>query len=155
PSCTGSLAPAPICYKTREKFDIYNWKRQKRISLPDKPRLRQLGTGGVARSARGVFVLSSRQRYQRITVPLRLFGAAKSILRSRYAALYAAAIARRVKLPVSAGYFSDKREIPIVKCSGGKLLSQRVRFIRSTFDWAVCSEPLARSRRSPCRRNSS
>jgi hypothetical protein len=35
------------------------------------------------------------------------------------------------------------REIPIVKCSGGKLLSQRVQFVRSTFDWAVCSEPLA------------
>src|SRR5215813_12877305 len=37
---------------------------------------------------------------------------------------------------------------PNRKCSGGKLLSQRVRFIRSSFDWAVCSEPLARSRRT-------
>jgi hypothetical protein len=42
----------------------------------------------------------------------------------------------------------EKREVPIVKCSGGKLLSQRVRFNRSTFDWAVCSEPLARLRRT-------
>ena len=41
-----------------------------------------------------------------------------------------------------------KREIPIVKCSGGNLLSQRVQFVRSTFDWAVCSEPLARLRRT-------
>ena len=40
----------------------------------------------------------------------------------------------------------DKREIPIVKCSGGKLLSQRVRCVRGTFDWAVCSEPVARLR---------
>jgi hypothetical protein len=35
-----------------------------------------------------------------------------------------------------------------VKCSGGNLLSQRVQFVRSTFDWAVCSEPLARLRRT-------
>jgi hypothetical protein len=43
---------------------------------------------------------------------------------------------------------SVKREIPIVKCSGGNLLSQRVRLVRSTFDWVVCSEPLARLRRT-------
>src|SRR5205809_7200713 len=30
----------------------------------------------------------------------------------------------------------DKREIPIVKCSGGKLPNQRAPFVRSTFDWA-------------------
>jgi hypothetical protein len=30
-----------------------------------------------------------------------------------------------------------------VKCSGGKLFSWRVPVVRSTFDWAVCSEPLA------------
>ena len=36
-----------------------------------------------------------------------------------------------------------EREIPIVKCSGGNLLSQRVPFVRSTFDWAVCSEAVA------------
>ena len=30
-----------------------------------------------------------------------------------------------------------------MKCSGGNLHSERVRFVRSTFDWAVCSEPLA------------
>src|SRR5437899_2690134 len=41
-----------------------------------------------------------------------------------------------------------KREIPIVKCSGGKLPNQRAPFVRSTFDWAVCSEPLARLRRT-------
>jgi hypothetical protein len=35
-----------------------------------------------------------------------------------------------------------------VKCSGGNLLSQRVQLIRSTFDWAVCSEPLAGLRRT-------
>ncbi len=35
-----------------------------------------------------------------------------------------------------------------MKCSGVKLLSQRVPFVRSTFDWAVCSEPLARLRRT-------
>jgi len=35
-----------------------------------------------------------------------------------------------------------------VKCSGGNLLNQRVPFIRSTFDWAVCSEPVARLRRT-------
>jgi hypothetical protein len=35
-----------------------------------------------------------------------------------------------------------------VKCSGANLLNQRVRFVRSTFDWAVCSEPLARLRRT-------
>src|SRR5262245_32272022 len=29
-----------------------------------------------------------------------------------------------------------------------KILRQRARFIRSTFDWAVCSEPLARLRRT-------
>jgi len=34
-----------------------------------------------------------------------------------------------------------------VKCSGGNLLSQRVH-VRSTFDWEVCSEPLARLRRT-------
>ena len=37
---------------------------------------------------------------------------------------------------------------PSRKCFGGKLLSQRVRFIRSSFDWAVCSEPLARRTRA-------
>ena len=42
----------------------------------------------------------------------------------------------------------EKREIPIVKCSGGNLLSERVQFVRSTFDWVVCSEPLARLRRT-------
>jgi len=36
---------------------------------------------------------------------------------------------------------------PIVKRSGGKSPNQRVLFVRSTFDWAVCSEPLARLRR--------
>jgi len=35
-----------------------------------------------------------------------------------------------------------------VKCSGGKLPNQRAPFVRSTFDWAVCSEPLARLRRT-------
>jgi hypothetical protein len=35
-----------------------------------------------------------------------------------------------------------------VKCSGVNLLSQRVQLIRSTFDWAVCSEPLAGLRRT-------
>src|SRR5206468_12280407 len=29
---------------------------------------------------------------------------------------------------------------PIVKRSGGKSPNQRVLFVRSTFDWAVCSE---------------
>src|SRR5438876_6538084 len=37
---------------------------------------------------------------------------------------------------------------PIVKRSGGKSPNQRVLFVRSTFDWAVCSEPLARLRRT-------
>ena len=46
------------------------------------------------------------------------------------------------------GQLDVKREIPIVKCSGGSLLSQRVQFVRSTFDWAVCSEPLAHLRRT-------
>ena len=41
-----------------------------------------------------------------------------------------------------------KREIPIVKCSGGELLSQRDQCVRSTFDWVVCSEPLAGLRRT-------
>ena len=40
------------------------------------------------------------------------------------------------------------REIPIVKCSGENLRSRRVPFVRSTFDWAVCSEPLAGLRRT-------
>ena len=35
-----------------------------------------------------------------------------------------------------------------MKCSGGKLFSQRVQFVRSTYDWVVCSEPLARLRRT-------
>jgi hypothetical protein len=35
-----------------------------------------------------------------------------------------------------------------VKCSGGNPFSRRVPFVRSTFDWAVCSEPLARLRRT-------
>src|SRR5262245_47992148 len=40
-----------------------------------------------------------------------------------------------------------KREIPIVKCSGGKNgISEPV--VRSTFDWVVCSEPLASLRRT-------
>jgi hypothetical protein len=34
-----------------------------------------------------------------------------------------------------------------VKCSGGKRRSRRGLFVRSTFDWAVCSEPLAGLRR--------
>ena len=37
---------------------------------------------------------------------------------------------------------------PIVKRSGGKSPNQRVLFVRSTFDWAVCSEPLACLRRT-------
>src|SRR5262249_59716821 len=37
---------------------------------------------------------------------------------------------------------------PNRKCSGGKVEMKRAELIRSTFDWAVCSEPLARSRRT-------
>jgi hypothetical protein len=37
---------------------------------------------------------------------------------------------------------------PNRKCSGGNLLSQRVQFVRSSFDWVVCSEPQARLRRT-------
>ena len=37
---------------------------------------------------------------------------------------------------------------PNRKCSGGNGQNQRARFVRSTFDWAVCSEPLARLRRT-------
>jgi hypothetical protein len=35
-----------------------------------------------------------------------------------------------------------------VKCSGGRSRNQRAQFVRSTFDWEVCSEPLARLRRT-------
>ena len=45
-------------------------------------------------------------------------------------------------------HMPDKREVPIVKCDGGKLRNRRVRFVRSTFDWVVCSEPLAGLRRT-------
>ena len=37
---------------------------------------------------------------------------------------------------------------PNRKCSGGKSRNQRALFVRSSFDWAVCSEPLARLRRT-------
>src|SRR6516162_4577781 len=46
------------------------------------------------------------------------------------------------------GSVDEKREIPIVKCSGGTQPNQRVLFVRSTFDWAVCSEPMAGLRRT-------
>lgn len=35
-----------------------------------------------------------------------------------------------------------------MKCSGGKSRNRRGQFVRSTFDWEVCSEPLARLRRT-------
>src|SRR5258708_2060104 len=41
----------------------------------------------------------------------------------------------------------DTRD-PNRKCAGGKSRIRRALFIRSTFDWAVCSEPLARLRRT-------
>lgn len=37
----------------------------------------------------------------------------------------------------------DKREIPIGSAPAEKGPNRRARFVRSTFDWAVCSEPLA------------
>src|SRR5215472_4973435 len=41
-----------------------------------------------------------------------------------------------------------KREIPIGGAPAEKVRVQRARFVRSTFDWVVCSEPLAGLRRT-------